>query len=48
MAQIIVLTNQAKKVLQGILFREINNADPESDDTDVLHEMYSDVVKTKR
>lgn len=48
MAQIIVLTNEAKKTLQGILFREINNSSDDREDIDILHEMYSDVTKTRR
>lgn len=54
MAQIIVLTSEAKTVLQGILFREISryDCDPEwgndcrASNLDTLHKMYSDVVNT--
>jgi len=44
MAQIIVLTTEAKDELKKLLFEAVNN-DP---DNDMLHALYSDVVNTKR
>ena len=53
MAQIIVLTGEAKKVLQEMVFHRINElSDPQTEKQEqelgVLHKIYSDVVGTKR
>lgn len=51
MADIIVLTNEAKLVLQDLVFNRINelrDTNPKATELDTLHRIYSDVVTTKR
>ena len=55
MAQIIVLTKEAKSVLQKVIFKAINEMPPNIGqgsinecDLDTLHGIYSDVVSSKR
>lgn len=49
MAQIIVLTNEAKVILQGLIFKRINEIGNDgSPEVDILHKIYSDVVNTQR
>lgn len=53
MAQIIVLTTEAKEVLQRMCFQRINEltdarSEVQKAELDILHKIYSDVVSTKR
>lgn len=52
MAQIIVLTVEAKRVLQRMVFLRINEIgdganEAVAGETDVLHKIYSDIVNKK-
>lgn len=55
MAQIIILTNAAKTILQPMVFNRINELEgfmtPGSvgeEELDTLHKIYADIVNTKR
>ena len=55
MAQIIVLTAEAKSILQDLVFKEINQMPPappadsiRERNLDTLHKIYADIVGTKR